>query len=111
MKKVKVTFVLPKTLQQELKEKVIKDDYDMKGKSRWIAEAVEHLLTNQSWTDLVKLNDEMRGFEKLESVTISQDLKRQIDNAVMSVRKVYPMMEGVQSRIMRTAIVQRILRF
>lgn len=109
--KVKVAFVLPKSLQNELKERIIKDSYDLKGKSRWVAEAIEKLLAMESFPDLVKLNDEMKGFEKLESVLISRDLKKQVDDAVINVRKKYPSIEGVQSRILRTAIVQRLLRF
>lgn len=108
--KVKITFVLPLRLQKELKTQVIKDDYSLKGKSRWVAEAIEELLVSYHFPDLVKLNDEMKGFEKLESVLVSRDLKKQLDAAVVDVRKVYPAIEGVQSRIVRTAIVQRLLR-
>lgn len=109
--KIKVTFVLPQTLQRELKEKIVKDGYDLKGKSRWVAEAIEKLLVNQAFPDLVKLNDEMKGFEKLESIVISRELKQQLHEAIINVRKVYPAIEGVQSRILRTAIVQRLLRY
>jgi hypothetical protein len=109
MSKIKVSFVLPETLQRELKEKMIKDGYDLKGKSKWVSEAINDLLTMKSYADLVKLNDEMTGFEKLESVVIEKGLKQKLDNAVIEVRKKYPAIEGVQSRILRTAIVQRLL--
>lgn len=109
MKKTKISFVIPENLQKDLKTKMVKDGYDLKGKSRWISEAVGELLTMQTFADLVKINDEMSGFEKLESVVIAQDLKKQLDNAVLQVRKKYPTIEGVQSRILRTAIVQRLL--
>lgn len=109
--KVKITFVLPTTLQGDLKQQVIKDGYDMKGKSRWVSEAIESLLITQSFPDLVKINDAMKGFEKLESIVISRELKKQLDAAIINVRKVYPEIDGVQSRIVRTAIVQRLLRF
>lgn len=109
MKKTKVSFVLPENLQKDLKQKMVKDGYDLKGKSRWVAEAVGDLLTMQTYADLVKINDEMSGFEKLESVVIPHDLKKQLDNAVVQIRKKYPTIEGVQSRILRTAIVQRLL--
>lgn len=108
--KVKVTFVLPNPLQKELKERIIGDGYDLKGKSRWVCEAIQSLLTIESFPELVKLNDEMRNFDKLESILISQELKKQLDHAIINVRKCYPMIEGVQSRIFRTAIVQRLLR-
>lgn len=109
--KVKITFVLPFVLQKELKERVIQDSYDMKGKSRWVSEAIEILISINEFPDLVKINDEMKGFEKLESVVISKELKRLLDSAIINVRKKYPAIEGVQSRIIRTAIMQRLLRF
>jgi hypothetical protein len=108
--KVKITFVLPTMLQNELKERLVQDKYDMKSKSRWVSEAINGLLRTRSFPDLVKLSDEMNRFEKLESVVITRDLKKQLDNAVIDVRKKYPALEGVQSRIVRTAIVQRLLQ-
>lgn len=111
MDKVKVTFVLPNTLQKELKECITKDHYDLKQKSYWISEAIVKLLKTQNFPDLVKINDEMKGFEKLESVIISRELKKQLDMAIVDIRKKYPAIEGVQSRIIRTAIVQRLLGF
>lgn len=108
--KAKITFVLPMVLQDELKQRVIQDGYDMKGKSKWVAEAIETLLQTTGFQDFVKINDEMRGFEKLESVVIARELKKQLDEGVIQVRKSYPEINGVQSRIMRTAIVQRLLR-
>ncbi|MBA3662186.1 MAG: hypothetical protein H0W64_10680 [Gammaproteobacteria bacterium] len=108
--KVKITFVLPQTLHLELKKKVVEDGYDMKGKSRWVSEAINALLAMESFPEFVKINDVMRGFEKLESVVISKALKKELDAAIINVRKVYPEINGVQSRIMRTAIVQRLIR-
>ena len=110
MDKVKITFVLPSTLQKEFKERVIKDSCDMKQKSHWVVEAIVKLLETHNFPDLVKINDEMKGFEKFESVIVSRELKRLLDLAVVDVRKKYPTIEGVQSRIVRTAIVQRLLR-
>jgi len=110
MSKVKVTFVLPETLQRDLKEQVVKDGYDLKGKSRWVGEAIKMLLMNQNYPDLVKLSDEMNGFEKQESVILDRPLKIEIADAALTIRKKYPALEGIQSRIVRTAIVQRLLR-
>jgi len=111
MSKVKVTFVLPEPLQKDLRERMLRDGYDLKGKSRWVSEAVGMLLETNDYSDLVKLNDEMSGFDKLESIVIDPNLKIRINEAALTVRKKYPVIEGVQSRIMRTAIVQRLLRF
>lgn len=110
IEKIKITFVLPESLQKELKERVLKDGYDIKGKSRWVSESIEKLLKMNNYPDLVKMNDEMKGFEKLESVVVLKQLKIQLDDAIIQIRKSYPAIEGVQSRILRTAIVQRLLQ-
>ncbi len=107
--KIKIAFVLPENLQKEFKERVIKDGYEIKGKSRWVSESIEYLLSMGNYTELVKLSDNMKGFEKMESIIILQELKRKLENAMENVRKNYPMIEGVQSRILRTAIMQRLL--
>ena len=108
--KAKITLVIPDNLQREFREQIIKDGYDMRGKSRWIAEGIEQLLTKRNYPELVSLSNVMKGFEKLESVVVTKDLKKYVDNAVIEIRKKYPAMEGVQSGIVRTAIVQRLLR-
>lgn len=108
--KAKITFVLPDVLQKECREKIVKDGYDMRGKSRWISEAIELLLAMNNYPELVNLSNQMKGFEKVESVVMTKDLKKFLDKAVIEIRKSYPSMEGVQSGIVRTAIMQRILR-
>lgn len=107
--KVKISFVLPEGLQKDLRERMVLDGYSLKGKSQWVAEAVEKLFQLSDFMDLVKVNDVMQGFEKFESVLIDKKLKMQLDDGVIQVRKRYPEIDGVQSRIMRTAILQRLL--
>lgn len=108
--KSKIAFVLPDVLQQEFREQIAKDGYDMRGKSRWVAEGIAYLLGMQNYPELVRLSTEMKGFGKMESVVISKELKKEMDLAVVAIRKIYPALEGVQSGIVRTAIVQRLLR-
>jgi len=108
-KKVKISFVIPEGLQKDLKERIVLDGYNLKGKSQWVAEAVEQLLKINAYIDLVKVNDEMQGFEKFESILVDRALKVQLDESIINIRKKYPEIDGVQSRIMRTAILQRLL--
>jgi O-methyltransferase involved in polyketide biosynthesis len=107
--KAKITFVLPDVLHKECREQIAKDGYDMRAKSRWIVEGIQNLLAMHNFPELVNLSNEMKGFEKVESVVVTKDLKRFLEGAIIQVRKLYPAMEGVQSRIVRTAIVQRLL--
>jgi hypothetical protein len=108
--KAKVTLVIPDVLQKDCRKQIIKDGYDLRGKSRWISEGIEELLKMRNYPELVNLSNEMKGFGKMESIVISKDLKKIMDNAVVNVRVNYPLMEGVQSGIVRTAIIQRLLR-
>lgn len=110
MAKSRISFYIPENLQLDFKQQMIKDGYDLKGKSKWVSEAIERLLNIFSYPELVKINDEMRLSGKLDTVSIDRHLKKQLDQAIVDVRKRYPAIEGVQSRIIRTAIVQRLLR-
>lgn len=111
MKKNKIAFVLPENLYNEMRQKIIADGYGLRGKSIWVEEAIEQLLKVHKYIDLVDINDEMRGFNKAETILVSMEMKRKLDNALIQVRQVYPAMNGVQSRIVRTAILQRLLGF
>ncbi len=108
--KAKITFVVPQSLQQELRHKVINDGYGMRGKSKWVSEAIERLLQIDNYADLVYLGDEMKGFEKVETISIERSLKKTLDQAIHDIRKQHPLLEGVQSGIIRTSILQRLLR-
>ena len=107
--KVKISFVLPEGLQQDLRARIVLDGYSLKGKSKWVAEAIEQLFQLDDFMDLVKVNDVMQGFEKFESVLVDRHLKAQLNACVIKVRTRYPELDGVQSRIMRTAILQRLI--
>ena len=107
--KVKISFVLPEGLQKDLREKIVFDGYSLKGKSLWVSESIEQLFKLKDFMDLVKVNDVMQGFAKFESVLIDRELKKELDESIIRVRKKYPEIEGVQSRIVRTAILQRLL--
>jgi hypothetical protein len=107
--KVKIAFALPAALQKDFKEQVVKDNYGLRGKSEWVSEAIVNLLKMKDLAEFVKLNDEMQGFTELESIVVTRSIKKQLDEGVINIRKQYPALEGVQSRIVRTAILQRLL--
>lgn len=110
MAKSKLTFVIPQSLKQELSERIISDGYGFRGKSKWVVEAIKSLFEDKNYPDLVNINDCMSGFEVSETVVVDQVLKRSIESAIIDIRKQYPALDGVQSGIIRTAIIQRLLR-
>jgi hypothetical protein len=109
-KKVKLSFGLPEELHKELQQKVIDDGYGMRGKSKWIGEAISQFLNFDTFIDLVELGDEMKGFQKLETLLVHRDIKLALDKAVILIKEKHHMLEGLQSRIIRTSILQRLLR-
>jgi len=62
--KAKITFVLPDSLQKDFREQIIKDGYDMRGKSKWVSEGIVSLLGMRNYPELVYLGNGMKGFEK-----------------------------------------------
>jgi len=108
--KIKITFVVPESLQQEMRKQIIDDEYGLRGKSMWISEAILRLLSLKDYTDFVIIGNEMSDFNKTETIAVDKTLKRALDDAILETRKTYPILEGVQSRIIRTSIVQRLLR-
>ena len=110
MAKSKITFAVPENLKHELRERVIKDGYGLRGKSKWISEAVDKLLKLSNYPELISYSDEMHGFDEIETVVVDYQLKLALDKAIVQIRKEFPTLEGIKSRIMRTAIMQRILR-
>ena len=108
--KTKVTFAVPAQLQQELREKVTKDGYGLRGKSKWVSEAIHSFLKIKNYQQYVQYNDEMSSMDKIDTVVIEQKLNFQLNDAILATRKLFPMLEGVKSRIIRSAIIQRLLR-
>ena len=108
--KLKVSFALPTSLKKEIRERVIRDGYGLRGKSRWVTEAIESLLSIKDYPKLISYNDEMSGFNEIETIVIDYKIRKNIEVAVLQIRKQYPTLEGVKSCIFRTAVMQRLLR-
>lgn len=109
-KKIRVSYFLPEAILFDVKEMMMKEGYDLKGKSKWVSEAVHELLSFQNFAEMVMISDQMEGFAKLDSISIEQELKMKLDATVIEIRTQFPAIEGVQSKILRTAILQRLLR-
>ena len=65
---------------------------------------------------LNQVRDDINGFnQRIKDQTALQlslnvgNLKTKLDESVVEIRRQYPTIEGVQSRILRTAIIQKLL--
>lgn len=93
-----------------MRQKMLDDNYSLRSKSKWVSEAIEQLFTIDNFANLVNYSDDMSQLSQNETISIDQNLKEELARQVVEVKKVFPLMEGVQSRIIRTSILQRILR-
>lgn len=108
--KFKTTVRLPNSTRQEMLQTIINQGYGMRGKSAWVTEAISQLLAIVNYHELVDIGDELIALSGMESIYLPIDLKRSLDDARLVIRSYYPSMEGVQSCIIRTSIIQRLIR-
>lgn len=109
-RKVVTSIKLQKKLHHRLQQRIIADGYGMRGKSKWIIESVESLLTLSDYPTLVDIAEDMNQLTDIVSIRLPEDLMSKIEKAVVHVRKQYPTIEGVKSNLIRASIVQRLLR-
>lgn len=127
-KKKIVTIRLPVELEMDFMQRVIVDGYGMKGKSKWVAEAVRYLMKLEDFAEYVEYAAESNDFSgrnlqenegetekkaaktSLHSFYLEQDLLLSLRDAVINVRREHPHLEGIQSLIIRSSIIQRLFR-
>lgn len=108
--KSRISYYISELILSDLKNDMVKKGYDLKGKSKWICEAIQELFHMANYKELVMLSDQLQGFEKLDYISIDKSFKELINNAVIDIRGDYPSLERVQSKILRTAILQRLIK-
>ena len=109
-KKVTTSIKLQKNLHRRLQQRIIEDGYGMRGKSKWIIESIESLLSLSDYPTLVDIADDMDQFSDMISIRLPEDLVIRIEKAVVHIRKQYPTIEGVKSNMIRASIMQRLLQ-
>lgn len=111
MKKMYTTSAkLPKSIQLKMNAKIIQDGHGFRSKSKWISEAIGMFLKLENYPELTDIAEDMEEMNDLVSLRVTEELMNQLEKAVISVRKQYPAMEGVKSKIIRSSIIQRLIR-
>ena len=106
----KTIVMVPKKMKEDLMIKVIKDGYDVRGKTKWISKALIKFLSLEDYSNYVEISEDMGKLDAKETVDISLELKGALDKAVESIRKTKPLMEGAKSKIIRAALIQGLIR-
>ena len=111
-KTAKITIRIPEVLRKEVLQVIVDDNYGLRGKSRWVAEAIIDFLNKENFLDFVDIGSEMNGADliAIESFYLSAEILDAIEKAMLKIRQKYPMMEGIKSVIIRSSIIQRLLR-
>lgn len=101
---------LQKKLHLRLQQRIIEDGYGMRGKSKWIIEAIEDLLSLSDYPTLVDIAEDMDHLTDMLSIRVPETLIIRIEKAIVHIRKQYPTIEGVKSNLIRASILQRLLK-
>ena len=105
----KTTITLPSKLKTDVDRRVIRDGYGFRGKSKWVSEALDEFLNLENFVEYVEMG-ETSNLDDRMSFAIDINLEGGINEAVIRIRRAYPHLEGIKSRILRTALVQRLVR-
>ncbi len=97
-------------LNKQMSIQVIKDGFGMRGKNKWVIEAIESFLKLKDFIALVELASEVEDLSSTVSLRLPVLLVKEMDDAVLQIRKTFPLLEGVQSHIIRASILQKIIR-
>jgi hypothetical protein len=108
--KIKTTLVMPEEMKKELRLRVVQDGYGLRGKSKWVSEAITKFLELDSFHDFVEISEGLNKLTDPDTMVIDGNLEEMLNQAVIEVRKIQPLMEGVRSKIIRAAILQRFVR-
>lgn len=107
---VMTSIKLQKKLNYKMQQRIISDGYGMRGKSRWMIEAIENFLIMPDYPTLVDIAADMHQLSEIISVRLPETLMDKIEKAIIEVRKNFPAMEGVKSNLIRASIIQRLIR-
>ena len=110
IKKMMTSLKLQKVLHRKMQQQIIGDGYGMRGKSKWIIEAIEDFLQIPDYPALVDIAGDMEQLSEIVSIRLPDNLMSRLDKAVIDVRREFPAMEGVKSNLIRASIMQRLIR-
>ena len=107
----KITVRFPKRLKAEMQASLIKSGYGLHGKSRWLKEAITAFLRQSNFVDFVEQGIDINQAElsEVEAFYLDQDTILLLKNAFVKIRVKYPLFEGVQSALIRAAVVYSLM--
>ena len=106
------SFKLPSEIEDKMNKKLVADGYGLRGKSRWICDAIQHFLQSNDQEfciDCILYADDLEKLDKSVSFRPSEKVDALLNDWVLISRKHMPTLEGVRSKIIRASIFQGLL--
>ena len=106
------SFKIPASLEKEMNQKLVAENYGLRGKSKWICDAIYKFLTfsdKEFVLDCIELSDGVENLTKSISFRPTKQIDDLLDDWIIRVRTKMPLIEGLKSKIIRTAIIHNLL--
>lgn len=104
------SFKLPQAIHAQVQERVLKEGLGLRGKNAWLVRAIENFLVLADYVEYVNLADECSSLDMSVNIRLNESVIDKLEKASVRIREVFPLMEGVQSKILRASIIQGLLR-
>lgn len=107
----KVTIRFSSRLKSEMQTALIKSGYGLRGKSKWLAEAIQLFIQQSNFVEFAEQGMDINQAELtvveafyLDFVTLGC-----VTAALIDIRKQDPLFKGVQSALIRAAVIYRLM--
>ena len=103
----KITVRFSKRLKSEMQAALVKSGYGLHGKSKWLKEAVTTYLNQADFFDYIEqgIDANQAELSEVEAFYLDQATIQVVKDAFIKVRVKHPLFEGVQSTIIRAAVI------
>lgn len=110
-KSKKITVRFPKRLKSEMQAALVKSGYGLRGKSKWLKESIVIFVSQPNFVDYVEHGIDINQAELSEVEAFYLDYKtiQILKDAFTEVRVKFPLFEGVQSALIRAAIIYSLM--
>ena len=110
-KSKKITVRFSKRLKAEMQVALIKSGYGLRGKSRWLKEAILTFLRLKDFIDYVEQGIDINQAElsEVEAFYLDMETIQLLKDAYLEIRVKYPLFEGIQSALIRASTIYQLM--
>jgi len=110
-KSKKITVRFPKRLKAEMQTTLVSGGYGLHGKSRWLKATIIAFLKLKDYVDYVDQGIYINQAELTEVEAFYLDIEtiQLLKDAYMRIRLKNPLFEGIQSALIRAAVVYQLM--